>query len=405
MLREHISYGLQHTPKAILAVVLAKAFDTVKHEHIPREISYMNLGENLNNYTKAFLANTTATIRIGQQCGEPERLGNVHTLQGSVLSPLIFNVAMHRLPEKLDQIPSYTVKAFGFILSAKAGHNTEALKRLEKSTNDFARGIGRIANKRAGLLEDNILKPYHAFLVSHIACAFPFLKLTKVEIKKVDAMLRKGLKTTLGLPNSTSNEKLEQLGLLNTAEEIFEAQKTAQITRLPTTQAGHLILRDAGIRPIFQPDEKTKLTNDVRKHTKVEQIPRNVHPTLNEVRRKDRARALINKAKKHNTHALLVDAARYHGGQAFAVAVVDITGKLLNAATVKTWHAHEAEEMVIAQALQSRRAHYKIHTDSKTATRAFTAGLPSAASAILGGASRLTWGPNGSGSASSGYSE
>ncbi|KAH6937062.1 hypothetical protein HPB50_025331 [Hyalomma asiaticum] len=106
------------------------------------------------------------------------------------------------------------------------------------------------------------MKAYHAFLVSHVAYAFPFLKLSKVEIKKIDVMLRKGLKTALGLPNSTSNKKLEQLWLHNTAEETFEAQRTAQITRLSTTQAGHRILRDAGIRPIFQPEEKTKLTND-----------------------------------------------------------------------------------------------------------------------------------------------
>ncbi|KAH6937765.1 hypothetical protein HPB50_004026 [Hyalomma asiaticum] len=144
---------------------------------------------------------------------------------------------------------------------AKAGHNTEASKRLEKSTNNFSRGIARIANKRAGLLEDNIMKTYHAFL-------------------------------------STSTKTLEQLGPHNTAEEIFEAQRTAQITRLSTTQAGHRILRDADIRPIFQPEEKTKLTNDVRKHIKVEQIPRNVHPTLNEGRRRDRARALINNTRK-----------------------------------------------------------------------------------------------------------
>ncbi|KAH6945783.1 hypothetical protein HPB50_009941 [Hyalomma asiaticum] len=249
----------------------------------------------------------------------------------------------------------------GLVLSAKAGHNTEALKRLEKSTNNFSRGIARIANKKAGLLEDNIIKAYHAFLVSHVAYAFPFLKLSKVEIKKIDVMLRKGLKTALGLPNSTSTEKLEQLGLHNTAEEIFEAQRTAQITRLSTTQAGHRILRDAGIRPIFQPEEKTKLTNDKR----------------------DRARALINNAKKHRTHALFVDAARYNGRQAFAVAVVDIDGTLINAATVQTRHAHEAEEMAIALALQNCRAHSKIYTDSKTAAQTFAAGLLARSTAKL----------------------
>ncbi|KAH6935478.1 hypothetical protein HPB50_006178 [Hyalomma asiaticum] len=64
-------------------------------------------------------------------------------------------------------------------------------------------------------------------------------------------MLRKGLETALGLPNSTSNKKLDQLELHNTAEEIFEAQRTAHITRLSTTQAGHRILRDAGFAPFF----------------------------------------------------------------------------------------------------------------------------------------------------------
>ncbi|KAH6920324.1 hypothetical protein HPB50_028682 [Hyalomma asiaticum] len=146
-------------------------------------------------------------------------------------------------------------------------------------------------------------------------------------------MVRKGLKMALGLPNSTSTKKLEQLGIHNTAEEIFEAQRA-------------------------------------------------VDPTLNEGRR-DRARALVNNAKKHKTHVLFVAAARHHERQALAVAVVDIDGTLRNAATVKTRHAHEAEEMPIALALQSCRAHSKICTDSKTAARTFAAGLVARSTARL----------------------
>ncbi|KAH8025773.1 hypothetical protein HPB51_011451 [Rhipicephalus microplus] len=97
MLREHICCGLLHTPKAMLALDLAKVFDTIKLEHILGEILHMNLDEKFYNYYKAFPANRAATIRIGEQCGEPERLGNIGTSQGSVLSPLTCNVAMHRL--------------------------------------------------------------------------------------------------------------------------------------------------------------------------------------------------------------------------------------------------------------------------------------------------------------------
>ncbi|KAH6920236.1 hypothetical protein HPB50_028778 [Hyalomma asiaticum] len=196
-----------------------------------------------------------------------------------------------------------------------------------------------------------------------------------------EAVLGVDLERLLVLPLDLDLDR--DLDLRWLAEEIFEAQRTAQITRLSTTQAGHRILRDAGIRPIFQPEEKTKLTNDVRKHIKVEQILRNVHPTLNEGRRRDRARALINNAKKHRTHAPFVDAARYNGRQAFAVAVVDIDGTLINAATVQTRHAHEAEEMAIALALQNCRAHSKIYTDSKTAARTFAAGLLARSTAKL----------------------
>ncbi|KAH6920780.1 hypothetical protein HPB50_028231 [Hyalomma asiaticum] len=146
-----------------------------------------------------------------------------------------------------------------------------------------------------------------------------------VEIKKIGVMVSKGLKTALGLPNSTSNKKREQLGLHNTVE-VFEAQRA-----------------------------KEGQSAGARKQRK----------------------------KKHKTHALFVDAARHHDRQAFAVAVVDIDGTLRNAATVKTRHAHEAEEMPVALALQSCRAHSIIYTDSKTAARTFAAGLVARSTAKL----------------------
>ncbi|KAH6927458.1 hypothetical protein HPB50_004188 [Hyalomma asiaticum] len=183
---------------------------------------------------------------------------------------------------------------------------------------------------------------------------------------------KEGLETVLVeiLPHRTVKRSIF---VLNTYSP--PSDKKRDFNRLLISAAEHRILRDAGIRPIFQPEEKAKLTNDVRKHIKVQEIPRNIHPTLNEGRRRDRGRVLINNAKKHKTHALFVDAARYNGRQAFAVAVVDIDGTLINAVTVQTGHAHEAEKMAIALALENSRADSKVYPDSKMAARTFAASL------------------------------
>lgn len=90
--------------RGILALDLAKAFDRVKHRHILREISALNLGRNFHDFTKSFLANRKAHIRLGTVSGGPYELGNRGTPQGSFLSSLLFNIAMHRLSARLAEI-------------------------------------------------------------------------------------------------------------------------------------------------------------------------------------------------------------------------------------------------------------------------------------------------------------
>ncbi|XP_037579661.1 uncharacterized protein LOC119462388 [Dermacentor silvarum] len=92
--------------RGILVLDRFKAFDRVKHRHILREISALNLGRNFNDFTTSFLANRKAHIRLGTVSGGPYELGNRGTPQGSVLSPLLFNIATHRLFARLAEIPN-----------------------------------------------------------------------------------------------------------------------------------------------------------------------------------------------------------------------------------------------------------------------------------------------------------
>ncbi|KAH6930409.1 hypothetical protein HPB50_013345 [Hyalomma asiaticum] len=120
-----------------------------------------------------------------------------------------------------------------------------------------------------------------------------------------------------------------------------------------------------------------------RKAITVDPIPRNIHPTHNEGRRKARAKAILDKIKHNETKVLFVDAARYWNRGAYAVSVVDTHGSLVNAATVVTNFTHEAEEMAIAVALRSCTGASVIYSDSRTAIRTITAALVSSKAAAV----------------------
>ncbi|KAH6943836.1 hypothetical protein HPB50_000130 [Hyalomma asiaticum] len=141
--------------------------------------------------------------------------------------------------------------------------------------------------------------------------------------------------------------------------------------------AGTAILLEAGIQPLFMPPEKSQLFTNAKKAITVDPIPRNIHPTHNEGRRKARAKAILDKIKHNETKVLFVDAARNWNRGAYAVSVVDAHGSLVNAATVVTNFTHEAEEMAIAVALRSCTGASVIYSDSRTAIRTFSAALVS----------------------------
>ncbi|KAH7943540.1 hypothetical protein HPB52_009196 [Rhipicephalus sanguineus] len=147
--------------------------------------------------------------------------------------------------------------------------------------------------------------------------------------------------------------------------------------------AGNEILLEAGIQPLFMPPEKSQLCKNATQAITVDPIPRNIHPTHNEGRRKARAKAILAKIMRNETQVLFVDAARYWNRGAYAVSVVDAHGSLVNAATVVTNFTHEAEEMAIAVALQRCTGASIIYSDSRTAIRTFSAALVSSKAATV----------------------
>ncbi|XP_077542755.1 uncharacterized protein LOC144155286 [Haemaphysalis longicornis] len=81
-----------------------EAFDNVSHASVLENLRKAGCGSKTYGYIKYFLTKRTATIRIGEEWSEPVEPGDRGTPQRSVLSPLLFNLALLTLPELLNQI-------------------------------------------------------------------------------------------------------------------------------------------------------------------------------------------------------------------------------------------------------------------------------------------------------------
>ncbi|XP_077553168.1 uncharacterized protein LOC144167909 [Haemaphysalis longicornis] len=63
------------------------------------------MGERTYNYVRDFLSGRTAHIQEGDLTMDERKLGSVGTDQGSVISPLLFNVVMIGVARRLESIP------------------------------------------------------------------------------------------------------------------------------------------------------------------------------------------------------------------------------------------------------------------------------------------------------------
>lgn len=121
-----------------------------------------------------------------------------------------------------------------------------------------------------------------AFVVSRIVYIAPYAILKTSECNKLDALIRKAYKQALGLPISTSTEKLLGLGLHNTIDEIIEAHLTAQQQRLATTPTGRHLLRHLGYSVVNSGPDMEDIPEEIRENINVSPLPRNMHPQHHE---------------------------------------------------------------------------------------------------------------------------
>lgn len=266
-----------------------------------------------------------------------------------------------------------TIRVLGMFIESN-GANGAAVKRICSKTESALGLIRRIANRHRGIREDNLIRIIHAFVLCHLAYSAAMHNWLVSERNKINALIRRVFKLALGIPVRTHTEDLLKLGIHNTFEEIVEAQEFAQFVRLSGTPAGRAILGMLGRNPTVVGPDAVKLPNDVRSKIQIARMPRNMHPTYNEARRRARGKSLLASARLDKDRACFVDAASYIQEEAFSSVVVDCDCRVISCATIRTSSSSVAEQVAIALALTDG-VHDTIYSDSKAAIKAFQMGM------------------------------
>lgn len=209
--------------------------------------------------------------------------------------------------------------------------------------------------------------------MSHIIYVAAMNKWYVSDRNKLDTLICKSIKKVIGVPTSASTDRLLQLGVHNTLDEIIEAQETAQVSRLSSTPAGREILAVLGIGSTVAMERTCEMSDYLRDNITVAPFPKNVHPQHNASRRKARAVALLRRIKASPHTVTFVDAAQYEHTSDFVATVVNHDGHVTCAASIRDSTPARAEQAAIALALlDDERA--EIFTDSRAAVRAFASG-------------------------------
>lgn len=170
------------------------------------------------------------------------------------------------------------------------GTNTATIKALQTTATQIGRLIARIANRHHGLKVG--LRLVHAFIISKITYVIPYLKFTRMGKEKVERIIHKAIKLAVGIPVSASTERLMEMGVHNTLDELFEAQRTAQYSIPAGSPTGRAILDSLHICYADLHGRKIFLDDDFRAHVSEAALPKYMHPEHHQERRLTRAMAL-----------------------------------------------------------------------------------------------------------------
>ncbi|KAG0435362.1 hypothetical protein HPB47_018533 [Ixodes persulcatus] len=140
-----------------------------------------------------------------------------------------------------------SVKILGINFGYKPRISKAWLAEISKKWKQGINLVRRISTKMGGAGEKTAKKLVTAVLVSKIAYAARFYRLTKTHLSRFKSMLNGARKTILGLPRHTSAEEVNKCIFLPELTDLMNQQKEAQLSRLQHTTEGRKIAKYKGI--------------------------------------------------------------------------------------------------------------------------------------------------------------
>ncbi|KAG0419682.1 hypothetical protein HPB47_003942 [Ixodes persulcatus] len=140
--------------KAILGLDLQSAFNKVAHSSILAQVTKLDMGRRSYNYIRDFLTGSTTRLCAGDVELDEKELGSVGTPQGSVISPLLFNLVMIGVAQRLQEVKDvrHTIYADDITLwvsKGSDGHIEERLQEAVLEIEDHLEGSGlRVGRRR-----------------------------------------------------------------------------------------------------------------------------------------------------------------------------------------------------------------------------------------------------------------
>lgn len=276
-----------------------------------------------------------------------------------------------------------SIKILGINFGYKPRINKAWMAEMSKKWKQGINLVRRISTKMGGAGEKTAKKLVTAVLVSKIAYAARFYRLTKTNLSRFKSMLNGARKTILGLPRHTSAEEVSKCIFLPELTDLMNQQKEAQLSRLQHTTEGRKIAKymgieiheDAPIPPSKPPWELIDVTHGCKP------LPRNMDAARHKKRREHHARMhkkeLAKLVEDARNMIVYVDASIPSMG--WATAATYIQGSMTWTETQGNPRGHHtagfAEREAVLQAIRGAVPHLQdkqqliIYTDSQDTIR------------------------------------
>ncbi|XP_077531023.1 uncharacterized protein LOC144143081 [Haemaphysalis longicornis] len=154
-LKYQIIDGNTDDNNAILGLDLQSTFDKVKYLAFLSQVSKLNMGVRSYSYIEDILTVRTADLRAGDLQKQAKKHGSIGTPQGWVISPMIFNLVMIGMGERLASIDyaRHSIYADDITVWAVGGSNAHIESTLQPAVDaveDQREGTGLTCSPNNG---------------------------------------------------------------------------------------------------------------------------------------------------------------------------------------------------------------------------------------------------------------